>query len=266
MEYTQVIFTLQPCTEESQDILCALLSDRDFDSFEYTAEGINAYIPTDRYEEASLHALLTEAAAMLPAVTFVSAPMDAQKDWNEEWERNNFDPILEREFGIKLDPRMAFGSGQHETTHQIVEYLMQQNLTGLDCLDMGTGTGVLGIAMAMRGATHVQMIDIDINSVNNAGTNCYLNDVQDRCDVLLGDASAIEGAYDLIVANIHKNILKADMPTYTSHLKEQGRAIFSGFYLDDVAEMQASLEQNGLSIVETLSCNEWTVLVAVKAS
>lgn len=262
MEYTQVIFTLQPCTEESQDILCALLSDMGFDSFEYADAGVNAYIPTADYDSSALTTLLDDAATMLPSVTYEAATMDAQKDWNETWERENFDPILEREFGIKLDPRMAFGSGQHETTHQIVGHLMAQDLSGKDCLDMGTGTGVLGIAMALRGAKHVQMIDIDINSVNNAGTNCFLNEVQDRCDVLLGDASAIDGQYDLIVANIHKNILKADMATYVCHLRQGGQAIFSGFYLNDVPEMTDCLAEHGLHVVQTLTRNDWTVLIA----
>lgn len=259
MEYTKVDIVLKECNEEAQDIVCALLGAADYDSFEYTEEGVSAYIPTELYDEA----MLAEVLAPVEGYTYTAGAME-HCDWNAEWERTGFDPVLEREFGIKLDPRMAFGSGSHETTHQLVSLIMNGDYTGQHVLDMGCGTGVLGIAMALRGAEHVQMIDIDPDSVNNAGLNSYMNGVSDRVDVLLGDASSLDmlGAhYDTIVANIHKNILIADMPAYVRHLKQGGTICFSGFFTEDVPDMETAITANGLEIKETYSRNDWTVLV-----
>ena len=125
---------------------------------------------------------------------------------------------------------------------------------------MGTGTGVLGIAMSMRGAQEVVAIDIDEFSVENARENFSLNNIN-NVSVILGDASAIEGEFQTIVANIHKNILTADLPTYVQHLAPQGTLILSGFFTDDVQEMTTVAEQNGLTVSQTLQRNNWAVLV-----
>ena len=255
--YADIIVT--PYSEATCDVLTALLGEIGFDSFEVTDTGIKAYIPKDQFDEASLQATLGDL--FIPDVSCTYTLHDLEnKDWNAEWEQNSFDPILEREFGIRLNPRMAFGSGSHETTYQITSYLLQQDFTGQRVLDMGTGTGVLGIAMAMRGAQEVVAIDIDEFSVANAQENFALNNIN-NVSVLLGDASAIEGEFQTIVANIHKNILTADLPTYVQHLAPQGTLILSGFFTDDVPEMTKAAAQYNLSVTQTLQQNNWAVLI-----
>jgi len=255
--YADIIVT--PYSEASCDVLTALLGEIGFDSFEVTDTGIKAYIPKEHFDEASLQATIGDL--FIPDISCTYTLHDLEnKDWNAEWEQNSFDPILEREFGIRLNPRMAFGSGSHETTYQITSYLLQQDFTGQRVLDMGTGTGVLGIAMAMRGAQEVVAIDIDEFSVANAQENFSLNNIN-NVSVLLGDASAIEGEFQTIVANIHKNILTADLPTYVQHLAPQGTLILSGFFTDDVPEMTKAAAQHNLIVTQTLQQNNWVVLI-----
>ena len=259
MLYLFADITVTPYSEATCDVLTALLGEIGFDSFEMTETGIKAYIPQEQFDEASLQDTLGNL--FIPDVTCTYTLHDLEnKDWNAEWEQNSFDPILEREFGIRLNPRMAFGSGSHETTYQITSFLLQQDFTSQRVLDMGTGTGVLGIAMAMRGAQEIIAIDIDEFSVDNARENFTLNHI-DNASILLGDASAIEGEFHTIVANIHKNILLADLPTYVQHLAPQGTLILSGFFTDDVPEMTIAAQQHHLTLQQTLERNGWAVLV-----
>lgn len=262
MHYLYADITVTPHTEATCDVLTALLADTGFDSFEMTDTGIKAYIPQEQFDEASLQATLRDL--FIPDVTCTYTLHELEnKDWNAEWEQNSFDPILEREFGIRLNPRMAFGSGSHETTYQITSFLLQQDFTAQRVLDMGTGTGVLGIALAMRGAQEVVAIDIDEFSVANARENFALNNIN-NVSVLLGDATAIQGQFHTIVANIHKNILTADMPTYVQHLAPHGTLILSGFFTDDIPEMTDAARRHHLTVRQTLQQNNWAVMVMNK--
>ena len=159
---------------------------------------------------------------------------------------------------------MAFGSGAHETTYQITSLLLKEDFTHQRVLDMGTGTGVLGIAMAMRGAHEVVAIDIDKFSVENAKENFALNHIN-KAEILLGDASTIQGEFNTIVANIHKNILTADMPIYVQHLAPQGTLIISGFFTEDVPEMEKVAQHNKLSVNKIVELNNWAVMSLRKA-
>jgi len=256
--YADILIT--PYSEATCDVLSALLGDIGFDSFEMTETGIKAYIPQELFDETSLQATLHNLFIPDVTCTYTLHPLE-NKDWNAEWEQNGFDPILEREFGIRLNPRMAFGSGSHETTYQITSFLLQQDFTGQRVLDMGTGTGVLGIAMAMRGAQEIVAIDIDEFSVENARENFALNHIYNNVSVQLGDASVIEGTFHTIVANIHKNILTADMPTYVQHLVPHGTLIISGFFTDDIPAMTDVAHRNHLTVSQTLQQNNWAVMV-----
>ena len=159
---------------------------------------------------------------------------------------------------------MAFGSGAHDTTHQITAMLIDQDFSCQRVLDMGTGTGVLGIAMAKKGAKEVVAIDIDPYSVANAKDNFQLNDI--NCStVIQGDASAISGTFDTIVANIHKNILIHDLPTYVSHLSNTGTLILSGFFTSDIPDMMEAASLCSLSLQSSSSQNDWAVLTFKKA-
>ena len=259
VQYLYADITVSPYSEATCDVLTAMLGEIGFDSFEMTDTGIKAYIPKELFDEEALRQTLDDI--FIPDTTFPYTLHELENtDWNAEWEQNSFDPILEREFGIKLNPRMAFGSGSHETTYQITSLLLKEDFTAQRVLDMGTGTGVLGIAMAMRGAQQVVAIDIDEFSVENARENFALNNIN-NVEILLGDASAIEGEFNTIVANIHKNILKADLPTYLQHLSPQGTLILSGFFTEDVPEMEQVAQQHNLSVTRTVALNNWAVML-----
>ena len=264
MQYLYADINVTPNSEAACEVLSAMLAEIGYDSFEMTDTGIKAYIGKELFDEEALATTLH--AIFLPDVTFTTTLHELEeRDWNAEWEQNSFDPVLEREFGIKLHPRMAFGSGSHETTHQIVSLLFQKDFTGQRVLDMGTGTGVLAIAMAMRGAQEVVAIDIDPFSVANANENLALNNIN-NVRVIQGDASAIDGTFHTIVANIHKNIITADLPTYVQHLAPQGTLILSGFFTSDVPEMQEAAQRHHLTITQTQEQNNWAVLTLQKSA
>lgn len=259
MDYKQIDFNIQPLSEVAQDVLSAMLGETGFDTFEPTEKGLRAYIPAGNFSDDNLRQCLVDFFIPDTTVTYSVADV-AGKDWNEEWEKNGFDPVLEREFGIRLNPRGAFGSGSHETTYQLVEYLSQQHFSGQTVLDMGCGTGVLGICMAMHGARQVVAIDIDPLSVENTQENFLLNQLS-NFTVQQGDASAISGEFDTIVANIHKNIIICDLPIYKAHLRQGGTLVTSGFFTSDVSDVVSEAENHGLRLTTQLSKNDWTVLV-----
>ena len=196
------------------------------------------------------------------------------KDWNEEWETNSFEPIVIPElccihdtrheadstvpYDIIINPRMAFGSGTHETTSQLVELLLRSDFHGQNVLDMGCGTCILGICMSLRGAERVVAIDIDEQSVDNSLLNCGLNHLN-NIYVVHGDASAIRETFDTIIANIHRNIIINDLPTYVAHLRQEGTLIVSGFFTEDIPAIQAAAEAQGLKLVHQQERNEWAV-------
>ena len=258
MQYLFADIAINPFSEVASDILTAMLAEIGFDSFEQTDNGVKAYIPRTDFCQPCLDSTLDNI--LLPDTYFTySIHQLEDKDWNEEWELNSFDPILEREFGIRLNPRMAFGSGSHETTYQITSLLLSEDFSEQRVLDMGTGTGVLGIAMAMRGAEQVVAIDIDPFSVENAKDNFVLNNIN-NVEILLGDSSAIQGQFDTIVANIHKNIIIADLPTYTQHLSPKGTLFLSGFFTSDIPDIQKVAAANKLSVTKIVEKNDWVVM------
>lgn len=258
MQYLYAEITIHPYSEDASDCLSSMLGEIGYDTFEPTDTGVKAYIQKDLFDESQLKNVLDDF--FFPVDISYQVGELENIDYNEQWEKENFDPILEREFGIRLDPRMAFGSGSHETTYQLVYLLMSMNFTGQRVLDMGCGTGVLGIAMAKGGAEHVTAIDIDDMSVENTRLNFSLNGIT-NLTAICGDASSISGMYDTIVANIFKSILIHDMPTYLRHLTPGGTIVFSGFYTADVDEMVSVATSHGLTLQKCLSKNDWAVLV-----
>lgn len=262
MNYKIVDFTISPLTEAAQDILSAMLGDVGFDSFQPTETGLLAYVLSSDFSDDAIRQTIADFLLPDVVITYTVSDME-NRDWNEEWEQNSFDPVLEREFGIRLHPRGAFGSGSHPTTYQLVDYICRHDYTAQTVLDMGCGTGVLGIAMALRGAVSVTAIDIDEMSVENTKENFELNNLTEY-QVIHGDATAIKGEFNTIVANIHKNIIIRDLPLYVSHLRAGGTFIASGFFTSDADDIIHAASQQNLRLSEQFSRDDWNVIIFKK--
>lgn len=270
MEYSFTVAPLQPAS----DILIAELGEQGFESFVETEDGVLAYINKEDW-----HAHILEGITILENPNFEIAHTHKeveQENWNQVWE-SNFNPIQvedrcvvrapfhaprpDVEFDIVIEPKMSFGTGHHETTHMMLQHVLEQDMQGLSVLDMGSGTGVLAILAALRGASEVDAVDID--------NWCYLNAMENvernQCEnirVREGDASILgDRQYDIILANINKNILLSDMEHYLKCLKKTGVLFVSGFYEEDIFDISAKTQQFGLQYSKKFEKNNW---VAVK--
>ena len=276
MKYLEFAFHTTPCTEVVNDVLSAVLGEVGFESFVEQADGIAAYIQKELYSENALKEAL--AYFPLPDTQVEYTYQEAEdKDWNEEWEKNFFQPIImgdrcvihstfhhdipQAEYDIVINPQMAFGTGHHETTSLIIGELLDNNLQGKSLLDMGCGTSILAILARMRGAVPCTAIDIDEWCVRNSLENIELNGV-DRISVFQGDASALKGKglFDVIIANINRNILLNDMKQYVSCMHPGSELYMSGFYVDDIPVIQAEAERNGLHFVHHKEKNRWAAV------
>lgn len=259
---------LQPAVE----ILIAELGYAGFESFVETEEGVTAYIQKEEYNETILediHVLTSEEFE----ITYTSEEIE-QTNWNEEWEKN-FNPIVvddkcsvrapfhekpNTDFDIIIEPKMSFGTGHHETTHMMIQHILKNEFADKSVLDMGCGTGVLAILAEMKGAKPIDAIDYD--------NWCYLNSLENvernnakHITVLEGDANLLPGRhYDIVIANINRNILLNDLKTYTDTLNANGIMFLSGFYNDDIPIIEAECNKYGLKHVETLERNNWVAL------
>lgn len=278
MIYTEIAFTITPANPVVNEILTALTAEIGCDSFNESAIGINAYIPEAVFDKAALDAIIS-SATFEEKVSYETNTI-ADKNWNEEWEKNYFQPINvdnkcvihstfhtdypEVEYEIIIDPKMAFGTGHHATTSQMVSGTLEMDLKGKSVLDMGCGTGVLAMLAAMKGATPILAIDIDPWSYDNTLENMRINNI-DNIEVKCGDASLLtEGEFDVILANINRNILLADMPTYIARLNKGGELLMSGFYSEDLHLIQGKAEELGLSYNYHKVLDNWTVASFLK--
>lgn len=281
MKYVEVIFQLNPWNESASDILAALCGEMGFETFVSEEPFLKGYVQKTVFDEQQLRDTLDFFP--IPEVKITCSIADAEdKDWNEEWEKNGFEPIIigseltvqgtghdcpaKTRYEILLDPKMAFGTGSHETTYMILEQLLTMDLTGKQVLDAGCGTGVLGIMTALKGAASVMAYDIDEWSVNNTRTNCSLNHVK-NITVHEGDASVLqnlENTFDLVLANINRNILLADMPHFVRVLKNGGQLILSGFYTEDIAQLVQTAQALGMEKVLEKERNGWACLLFSK--
>jgi Ribosomal protein L11 methylase len=234
-------------------------------------------------EKNILKTFLKEALDNLPIniETDFSSKIIEQKNWNEEWEKNYFKPIIiegrcvihstfhkdipEAEFDILIDPKMAFGTGHHETTSQMLMEILENDFNGKDVLDMGCGTAVLAILSMMKGAKSARAIDIDDWVCDNANENIKLNNVK-NIDVECGDASLLQDGrkYDIILANINRNILLNDMHSYVDTLNDNGSLFMSGFYEEDLPFITKEAERLGLRLDSYKSKNRWVAAKYVK--
>ena len=280
MKYLEFAFHTTPCTEVINDVLSAVLGEVGFESFVEQADGIAAYIQKDLYSENALKEAL--ANFPLPDTQVEYTYQEAEdKDWNEEWEKNYFKPIRigneciirasfhEAEpgytYNIIIDPKMTFGTGNHETTYLMISEMLKLDLEGKELLDMGCGTAVLAILARLKGAKRVAAIDIDEWAYNNALENIRLNHTED-IQVALGGAEKIKefGQFDIVFANINRNILLNDICQYTNSMKPGSILFMSGFYVEDIPAIEAECQKNGLKLDSYNERNNWVAVKVLK--
>lgn len=280
MKYFEVTFTAQPCNEIVTDVISAITAEIGFESFVECEGGVKAYIQQSLFDEETLKSVLADFPIPDTNVSYtIFEPED--KDWNEEWEKNFFQPIVidnrcvihstfhkdypKAEYDIVINPQMAFGTGHHETTSSILGELLDADLKGKSVLDMGCGTSILAILASMRGAAKVTAIDIDDWCVNNSRDNIALNNIN-NITVELGDASLLKGRepFDVIIANINRNILLNDMHAYVSCMHSGSEIYMSGFYVQDIDAIREKGESLGLKFVHYREKNNWVAVKLVK--
>lgn len=270
MSYIQYSFQVDPI-EPGADILIALLSEFDFESFSNTESGFEAYIQ----KELDNPELIQEI--QLEDIKFSYTTKEiAKQNWNEEWEKNfsrvfvedlcciraSFHQPPEKvKYDIVITPKMSFGTGHHDTTWLMCQSMANVDFKGKKVLDMGCGTGVLAILAKKLGATEITGIDIEDWSVENAIENSEINQAKD-IKYLHGDASLLPGTehFDIILANINKNILKQDLPAYYRSMKNSGILLLSGFFTVDVTELKQEAEKCGFKYLDSYNKNEWAVI------
>ena len=276
MKYFEVTFTTSPCNETVNDVVSALAGDIGFESFVEWENGVQAYVQQSLFDEEALKAMVTEFP--LPDTTISYEIKEAEdKDWNEEWEKNFFQPIVigdrccihstfhkdtpQTKYEILINPQMAFGTGHHETTSSIIRELLDADLKGKSVLDMGCGTSILAILASMRGADPVTAIDIDDWCVNNSRDNITLNNIH-NIKVELGDANLLKGKepFDVIIANINRNILLADMPQYAACMHPGSELYMSGFYVQDIPAIREKAENLGMEFIHHREKNNWAAV------
>lgn len=275
-DYRELRLNLNPCSEDATDVLAALLADAGYESFVPDSEGLTAYVKAELYDEETL----ATALALFPFDSEITrnVTLVEGQDWNSEWEKNYFKPIVvgERcvihssfhkdvpsaEYDIVIDPKMAFGTGHHATTSQVISALLDIDESGLSVIDMGTGTGILAILCSMREAAEVNGIEIDPGAYENALENISLNGQSERVHLHCGDASLLPTLpkADLFIANINRNIITADLAAYVGALNPGATMLLSGFYEADIPVIMEIAAPLGLTEVSHSVLNDWTCL------
>lgn len=275
MDYIQYTFTVSP-TQPGSEILIAMLADLGFESFENTETGFKAYIQEDLNKMVELSDLVFEAFKY----DFKQEKI-IKRNWNKEWE-SNFEPVIINEtccikapfhqldkkypYEIVIMPKMSFGTGHHDTTWLVCKNILENDFKNKTVMDMGCGTGVLAILAKLKGASGVTGIDIDDWSIENAIENCENNNCPDinivKSDPKLFDLTS---HYDVIFANINKNVLKQYLPVYAKLLKNSGQLYLSGFFKTDCEELIHLASENSFILEKQEIKNDWAVLIFKKA-
>ncbi len=281
MKYTEVRIHLSEL-EPYRDLLLYSLGDEGpFDSFDETPWGLKAYVPSDAYDADFVDQCLAQLRELNPQLeATVEVEQLPDKDYNEEWERQH-QPVLVEGFcyvrapfhpkrddvryDIVIEPKMSFGTAHHATTRLMLSYIEREGVAGRRVLDMGCGTGVLAILAAKKGAAYVEAIDVDEWAYRNAQENFACNQVE--VHALLGDAALLtsEKHFDLVLANINRNILLRDMEAYVRVLNDNGTLIMSGFYEHDIEALKQKAASYGLNLVEQRTDGEWAAIRMTKA-
>ena len=241
-----------PSSDIQHDMLTTMLAEIGFDSFMDEDRCLKAYCSAESRDDTAVGNLLDEPS--FSDIRLLKVEEMPDKDWNELWEAS-YQPVIE--------PKMSFGTANHETTAQIIQLMLEMDFKGKEVLDMGSGTAVLAILAKKLGAAHTVAIDNDEWAYRNAFTNCELNGISD-IEIVLGDASAIQGYFDVVLANINRNILLRDMQHYVAAMRPNAHIFFSGFYTEDLESIKAEAERLGLRYCRHLSRNNWVAAEFVK--
>ncbi len=278
--YIQVMFKVTPADEVATDILAALLADVGYESFVPDATGMAAYVPQNLFDADALSQAVNDFPLEGCSIEYSVNEIEGE-DWNAEWEKNYFKPIVlddrcvihssfhtdvpSARYDIIIDPRMAFGTGYHQTTTHMLRAILDNDVEGCSLLDMGCGTALLAILARMRGADRVVAIDIDEFAYENARHNIVMNKTPD-IDVRLGGVDALRNGeeFDYVIANINRNILLADIGCYAAHMHTQSKLFISGFYTEDIDVLRAEAARHGLVYQGYAEDNRWAVMSFVK--
>ena len=290
MKYFEAEFVISPFSPDATDLLAALAGEAGFESFEETPTGLKGYVQQQLFDQSTLQTALADFPFDNVDITYTIREAE-DRDWNEQWEQEGFDPIVlpglvihdgrnlppdvsslhtphSTLLEIEIDARQAFGTGTHETTRMIcselISLLTPHSSLPERVLDCGTGTGILSICALKLGATEAVGYDIDEWSVDNARHNAVINRVDDRFTSLLGDASIlnkVEGTFDLVLANINRNILLADMPAFKQKMAPGATLILSGFYTSDCPMLIDKAATLGLTLQKQKEDHDWACLV-----
>ncbi|MDG2226139.1 MAG: 50S ribosomal protein L11 methyltransferase [Flavobacteriales bacterium] len=275
MGYIEVCYKLEPLLP-AREILYAELGDRGFEAFEDTQDGVRAYIKKEQFSKSLLKDLsINRIQGQKIEFDIITI---ANQNWNAVWESNfnsivinsnciiraPFHPVPALEYDIIISPQMSFGTGHHETTFLMSKELFSLDLKSVDLLDMGSGTGVLGILAEKLGAKYVKAIDIEEGAFLNTIDNCKLNNTKNII-VEKGDSKLlVDSLFDVILANINKNILLQDISVYSNCLKLGGKLLLSGFFTTDIDELRKAASNNGLKFVKTNEKNNWAMIMLEK--
>ncbi len=285
MKYYEVKFSIQPFSQDASDILAAMAGEAGFETFEETEGGLKGYVQQALFDQEALD----QAIQFFPmdGIEIIYNVEEAEdKDWNEQWEQEGFDPIviadgemvihdgrhlpntqlsnLNSQLSIEIDAHLAFGTGTHETTQMVCAALLKESLKDKNLLDAGCGTGILGIAALKLGAKNVTAYDIDEWSADNTRHNAVINQVDEHLKVMCGDASlldAIPDRFDYVVANINRNILLQDMHRFRQVMKPQAILILSGFYTEDIPLLEEKGKEFGLVLEKQWENNNWACIL-----
>lgn len=280
MKYFEVDFQLSPFSQDACDILAALTADAGFESFEETQHGIRGYVQQPLLDRQALEDIVNNFPIMGTNIIYTINKAE-DKDWNEQWEQEGFEPIIvgnnrlaihdgrhlpsqPADISVEIDARLAFGTGTHETTQMICEWMLDMPMKDLRVMDAGCGTGILGIVALKLKASHVTAYDIDEWSSDNTRHNAVINRVDSQLSVYCGDASLLDSKtadYDLVLANINRNILLNDMPRFCQIMKQDAKLILSGFYTEDIPLLEARGKELGLTLTGAKNRDKWVSII-----
>ena len=282
MKYFEADFTISPYSPDAIDLLADIAGEAGFESFEVTPTGLKGYVQQQLFNPMLLDFGIADFPIECVDITYDIHEAE-DRDWNEQWEQEGFEPIVippslvihdGRHLpddtylsSIEIDAHQAFGTGTHETTRMICSTLLElrdQRLAGARVLDCGTGTGILSICALKLGAAEAIGYDIDEWSVDNARHNAVINQVDDHFQSLLGDASIlnkVDGTFDLVLANINRNILLSDLPAFREKMSDRALLILSGFYTADTTMLISKAEALGLTLQKQREDHDWACLV-----